>query len=88
MKKPLSLSSMPPSMNQGADADGDAAADAGAIVNPVPAKPAPVDPYQSKADMRTLMEAQKIKADKGRHGRAIAAAREHVAHLKQITKGE
>lgn len=82
MKKTLSLSSMPKAVGA-AVADNDA----DDVVAAAPAKPT-VDPYQAKADMRTLMEAQKIKADKPRHGRALAAAREHMARLQKVTKGE
>ena len=82
MKKTLSLSSMPTTVGPStADNDADDAMVA------APAKPA-VDPFQAKADMHTLMEAQKIKADKARHGRALSAAREHMARLQKVTKGE
>lgn len=37
---------------------------------------------EAKADAHTLVEAAKIKADKGRHGRAKAHIKQDIAHRK------
>jgi hypothetical protein len=50
--------------------------------------PAGPDAYQTKADMMTLMEAHKIKADKPRHAAAKALAKTQMAHMAKISKGE
>jgi len=46
------------------------------------------DDYDAKADMNTLIAANKIKADKGRHAKAKAAAKQHLAHLKKVVTGD
>jgi hypothetical protein len=51
-------------------------------------KQAPMDDYQAKDDMMTLVAAHKIKSDKGRHAAAKAMAKQHLAHLKAVTKGD
>lgn len=43
------------------------------------------DDYRADADMRTLIEAEKIKADKLRHRRAINKAKMHADHLRKVT---
>lgn len=48
----------------------------------------PADDYDAKADMRTLVEANKIKADKMRHGKAKAAAKAHLSHISQVVQGK
>jgi len=47
-----------------------------------------MDDYDAKADMHTLIAANRIKADKGRHAKAKAAAKQHLAHLKAVVKGD
>ena len=44
--------------------------------------------YQSSEDLRTLHAAHKIKSDKGRHGRAMAKAKQHLASLKAMVGGK
>ena len=44
--------------------------------------------YQSSDDLRTLHAAHKIKSDKGRHGRAMAKAKQHLASLKAMVGGK
>jgi hypothetical protein len=48
----------------------------------------PMDEYQAKDDMMTLVAAHKIKSDKGRHAAAKAMAKKHLGHLKAITTGD
>lgn len=56
-----------------------------------PMKNAPVakepdeDDYRADSDMRTLIEAEKIKADKARHRKAVNKARMHADHLRKVT---
>ena len=44
--------------------------------------------YQATDDLRTLHSAHKIKSDKGRHGRAMAKAKQHLASLKAMVAGK
>lgn len=79
-----SIAAMP--ANTGAAAGGQV----GKVAATSKAAPAmsPDDDYDAKADMRTLVEANKIKADKGRHGRAKAAAKAHLAHISKVVQGD
>lgn len=43
--------------------------------------------WQAECDVRTLMEAEKIKADKPRHRRAVGHARKQMDHLKKVHNG-
>ena len=64
-------------------------AKASLAAKPYPAgKQDAMDDYDAKADMHTLVAANKIKADKVRHAKAKAAAKQHLAHLKAVVKGD
>lgn len=43
------------------------------------------DDWQTDSDVRTLTEAEKIKADKKRHGKAKARAAQMVEQMKSVT---
>jgi hypothetical protein len=78
MKPTMSLSAMP--KNTGAPAGGSVGASA--------ASEPDADDYKTRADMMTLIEANKIKSDKARHGKAKAMAKTHLAHMAKVSKGE
>lgn len=45
-------------------------------------------PFDPQADMRTLAQAHKIKGNPGRHSKAKAAAKAHLANLQNVVKGK
>lgn len=42
--------------------------------------------YQAESDLRALVEAQKVRADKGRLKAAMAMAKKQMAALKSVEK--
>lgn len=57
------------------------------VAKPYPAgQQSPMDDFDAKQDMRTLVEANRIKSNKPRHAKAKAAAKAHLAHLSAVAK--
>jgi uncharacterized protein YjcR len=46
------------------------------------------DNWQAEQDMRTLMDAHKIRADKARHKAAKAHAKRQLAAMQQVATGD
>lgn len=44
--------------------------------------------YQAECDLRTLIDAEKIKKDKKRHAAAMAAHKKAMADMKAVGKAE